>query len=77
MPTFRVRVRTQIVNGAQHRHVSVSARRGDYWAVCGILILLPAEWDVFYRRCVASQIEVANDDAPRQSVPADAATAVG
>lgn len=75
MPVFRIVVRTQIVNGTQHRHVRVTVKRGDHWAVCGILMLQPAEWDAFYQRCIANQIEVANDDAPRQSVPADTAAA--
>jgi hypothetical protein len=74
-PIFRVVVQIQTVNGAQNRHVRVTVKRGDHWAVCGILMLQPAEWEAFHQRCIANQIEVVSDDAPRQSVPADSAAA--
>jgi hypothetical protein len=75
-PIFRIVVQAQNVNGAQNRHVRISVKRGDNWAVCGILMLQPAEWDTFHQLCIERRIEVTPDDAPpKSSVPADTAAA--
>ena len=61
MPEFRVLIhRVQIVNGEEHYHVHLLAPRGDVWAVCGVLMLHPAEWERFQLICEVTSIAISS-----------------
>ena len=72
MPTFRVIHSTQAVNGSLHHHARLLSRRGDHWAVCGVLQLHPAEWEWFVLSCEVLSIEVA-DEVPAEATKAPTA----
>ncbi len=62
MPRFRVTVtRAQIVNGDLHRHVHFLAKRGDAWAVCGVMVFHSSEWERFCLICEVTSIEVTDE----------------
>jgi hypothetical protein len=62
MTHFRALVyRVQNVAGNLHRHVHLLVKRGDDWAVCGVMVLHSAEWEQFGLICEVTSIGVIDE----------------
>lgn len=55
---FRIKVRSQVAYNILHFHLELDAKRGDHWAVVGIISLHDSEWIEFLHICEANHIEV-------------------